>query len=72
MKYGYLQTVTEMFAGDLQTFPSFYGIITAESLSSQVFGLRAMRSCGIDGFAKMPLQANIFASWYHILVTKNE
>lgn len=27
MKYGYLQTVTEMFAGNLQTFPFFYGII---------------------------------------------
>ena len=43
MKYGYLQIVTEMFAGNLQTFPSFYGIITVEILSSQVFGLRPPR-----------------------------
>lgn len=27
MKYGYLQAVTEMFAGNLQTFPFFYDII---------------------------------------------
>ena len=26
MKYGYLQAVTEMFAGNLQTFPFFCGI----------------------------------------------
>ena len=26
---------------------------------------RATHGCNIDGFAKMPLQASIFASWYN-------
>lgn len=27
--------------------------------------IRALRGCGIDGLAKMLLQASIFASWYN-------
>ena len=32
----------------------------------------ALRSCIIDGFAKMPLRASIFASWYNKHNTKDE
>ena len=49
-------------------FVKFCGIIAAESLASQVFWLchlRTMCACGIDGFAKMSVQAHIFASWYN-------
>ena len=28
----------------------------------------ALRSRDIDGFAKMPLQASIFASWYNEII----
>ncbi len=44
------------------------GIINAESLAEQVFGLRpmhALRACVIDGLAKMSVRAHIFASWYN-------
>ena len=40
----------------------------SEALLTQAFGLRpvrALRGFVIDGFAKMPLQASIFASWYN-------
>ena len=33
---------------------------------------RAMRGCTIDGFAKMSLQANIFASWYNEMNTSSK
>jgi hypothetical protein len=39
------------------------GIIDTESLA--VATLWALRGCVIDDFAKMPLQASIFASWYN-------
>ena len=45
----------------------FYDIIIAESLAAQAFAAltaRASHGCDIDGLAKMPLQASIFASWY--------
>ncbi len=48
----------------------WHGIIYAECLAAQVFGLRPMcasHTCAIDGFAKKPLQASFFASWYNIL-----
>jgi len=45
-------------------------IIYAENIAAQSFGAPRLRalpcSCVIDGFAKMPLQASIFASWYNI------
>ena len=47
------------------TKPKNCGIIYAESLALQVFALRAVRTacaCVIDGFAKMSVQAHIFAS----------
>jgi len=47
-----------------------HGIISAESPLRGSFGrlrrLRAMLARGIYGFAKMPLQASIFASWYNL------
>ena len=45
-----------------------YGIINAGRLADASLGLRPLRTlcaCVIDGFAKMSLQANIFASWYN-------
>ena len=45
----------------------------SEALPSQAFGLRpirAKRGFVIDGFAKMPLQASIFASWYNKVARK--
>ena len=39
-----------------------------KSLARQVFRLRLCtlaRTAYIDGFAKMPLRASIFASWYN-------
>lgn len=44
-------------------------IIDAESLTLQALGgppVRILCACTIDGFAKMPLQASIFVSWYNI------
>ena len=45
-----------------------YDIINADGLANASLGLRPLRTlcaCVIDGFAKMSLQANIFASWYN-------
>ena len=45
-----------------------YGIINAARLAGASLGLRPLHTlcaCVIDGFAKMSLQANIFASWYN-------
>jgi len=53
-----------------QIFP-VYGMISAVSLAVQARGLspfRAARGHGIDGLAKMPLPASIFASWYYITI----
>ena len=44
------------------------GIVIAGKFAKQIFTASlscALRSCIIDGFAKMPLQASIFASWYN-------
>ena len=46
-----------------------YGIMIAGKSVKQIFTASlscALRSCIIDGFAKMPLPASIFASWYNI------
>ena len=45
----------------------------SEALLTQAFGLRpdrALRGFVINGFAKMPLQASIFASWYNKVARK--
>ena len=52
-----------------------YGIINAASLASASLGLRPLHTlcaCVIDGFAKMSLQANIFASWYNEMNTSSK
>ena len=43
---------------------NFRGIILAEGLLRR---LCASRTCSVDGLAKMPLPASIFASWYNII-----
>ncbi|MBE6641705.1 MAG: hypothetical protein E7619_08965 [Ruminococcaceae bacterium] len=59
----------DLFAKRLKRL-QIYGIISAESLAKQVFGLRPMRvlhACAIDGFAKTSVQAHVFASWYNVI-----
>ena len=54
----------------------FCGIISAEALLRKcLLGCRPAALCAtadIDGFAKIPLQASIFASWYNKHNTKVE
>ncbi len=63
----------EIFAISID-FLVIYGIIDAEDVHKHIPKLRFLSMlalklrilCIIDGFAKMPLQASIFASWLNI------
>ncbi len=59
----------EKICSEFFTNGRFCGIIPEELFHGKSSGLSPLRglspACGIDGFAKMPLQASIFASWYH-------